>query len=323
MSKKKIYISPSNQNANKYAAGSTNEYVQCERIAGFLSSALIRCGFETKVAQFEQDIAARCVESNEWGADLHIPLHTNAGGGKGIEVYVYNTSTVEKNKEKQLAESICSAIKAISYTGVSRGVKTRALHELVNTPFSVYPEIEFHDNKKYAEWIIASVEQIGETLCKCICSYFGVKYVEKVTFKKGDYVVFTGDKHYKSATATKAYDAKPGTAEITAVKEGAAHPYHLVRDKNGESTVYGWVDANDVKEYVAPAPTYKKGDKITLTKEPLYTSATASKAKTTKTGVFYIYDGVKMNGRYRITSKEKYVGKTPAGLYVTGYVKAK
>lgn len=323
MGKKKIYISPSNQNANKYAAGSTNEYVQCSRIAEFLSSALIRCGFETKIAAFEKDLVARCNESNAWGADLHIPLHTNAGGGKGIEVYVYNNAGADDDKETELAQSICNAIKAISYTGVSRGVKTRGLHELVNTPFSVYPEIEFHDNKKYAEWIIASVEQIGETLCKCICSHFGVKYVEKVTFNKGDYVLFTGDKHYKSATATKAYDAKPGTATITATKEGAAHPYHLVRDKNGKSTVYGWVNACDVEEYVAPAPTYKKGDKIVLTNEPLYSSSTAAKAKSTKTGTYYIYDGIEINGRYRITSNHKYVGKKPLALYVTGYIKAK
>lgn len=38
-------------------------------------------------------------------------------------------------------------------------------------------------------------------------------------------------------------------------------------------------------------------------------------------GMYYIYDGkCCKNGRFRVTTKAEYCGKTPAGKYVTGYV---
>lgn len=67
--------------------------------------------------------------------------------------------------------------------------------------------------------------------------------------------------------------------------------------------------------------TYKKGDAVKLTKAPLYISSTAKKSVGTKTGTYYIYDGIKTNGRYRITNKTKNCGKKPAGLYTTGWIK--
>ncbi|MBP3633620.1 MAG: LysM peptidoglycan-binding domain-containing protein [Oscillospiraceae bacterium] len=33
---------------------------------------------------------------------------------------------------------------------------------------------------------------------------------------------------------------------MTAIAKGAKHPYHLVRQTGGGSTVYGWVDAADI-----------------------------------------------------------------------------
>jgi N-acetylmuramoyl-L-alanine amidase len=88
---KKIYLSPSSQPANLYAAGDTNEQTQCRRIALAAVAALKRCGFEamTNVAE-GKTMYDRVGESNAWGANLHIPLHTNAGGGgtkQGTQIY--------------------------------------------------------------------------------------------------------------------------------------------------------------------------------------------------------------------------------------------
>ena len=63
----------------------------------------------------------------------------------------------------------------------------------------------------------------------------------------------------------------------------------------------------------------KAGDTITLVKGKLYTSSNGSKY-VTRTATFYIYDGVKVNGRYRVTNKANRVGKKPVGLYVSGWV---
>ena len=68
---KKIYLSPSDQTANKYAYGDTNEAVQCRRIADALEKALKRCGFAVKNNKTDS-MQARVRESNDWGADLQI-----------------------------------------------------------------------------------------------------------------------------------------------------------------------------------------------------------------------------------------------------------
>lgn len=65
-------------------------------------------------------------------------------------------------------------------------------------------------------------------------------------YKVGDIVNFVGDTHYKSSNAVNGSACKTGTAKITAIAKGAKHPYHLVRESGGTSTVYGWVNAEDV-----------------------------------------------------------------------------
>ena len=62
-----------------------------------------------------------------------------------------------------------------------------------------------------------------------------------------------------------------------------------------------------------------KGDAITLKKGRLYVSSRGTVA-VTRTGTFYVYDGVCVNGRYRVTNKASRVGKTPVGLHVSGWV---
>lgn len=69
----------------------------------------------------------------------------------------------------------------------------------------------------------------------------------KKEFKKGDIVQFNGTKHYLSANSSLlGTKCKPGKAKITNIKQGKKHPYHLVRVSGGGSTVYGWVNAEDI-----------------------------------------------------------------------------
>lgn len=62
----------------------------------------------------------------------------------------------------------------------------------------------------------------------------------------GDTVQFAGGPHYTSAnTASSSSSPKAGPAKVTAISKGAKHPYHVVHT-NGQSSVYGWVDADRV-----------------------------------------------------------------------------
>ncbi len=66
-------------------------------------------------------------------------------------------------------------------------------------------------------------------------------------------------------------------------------------------------------------PTPKAGDTVKLNKSKLYTSSRGSVA-VTRTGTYYIYDGVAVNGRYRVTNAKVRVGKAPIWANVSGWV---
>lgn len=63
------------------------------------------------------------------------------------------------------------------------------------------------------------------------------------------------------------------------------------------------------------------GTMVSLDNTPIYISATAKNYERKLTGTYYIYDGIEMNGRYRITNSVSNVKKRPVSNYVTGYVK--
>ena len=68
-----------------------------------------------------------------------------------------------------------------------------------------------------------------------------------LAFAVGDVVQFTGNVHYTNANAASGKACKPGKAKVTMISKGAKHPYHLVKESGGGSTVYGWVNAADVQ----------------------------------------------------------------------------
>ncbi|MCM1059672.1 MAG: hypothetical protein NC452_05205 [Eubacterium sp.] len=61
----------------------------------------------------------------------------------------------------------------------------------------------------------------------------------------GDIVNFNGGTHYVSSTATTPTGGNrtAGTAKITNIAKGAAHPYHLIGET---SNVYGWVNESQI-----------------------------------------------------------------------------
>lgn len=185
---KKIFISPSNQNGNKYAYGNTTEDVQCGIIGRHLEAALLRCGFETKFEQYDT-MQNRVKHSNDWGADMHIAVHTNATvkhNAGGTQVYYYAVN----GYGNVACKCVFDELKVIT-PGSNAEVykKYSGLYE-VKAPkaTSVYVEAEFHDVPEYAKWIIEHTLDIAEAICRGVCKYYNVKYVEPVkedTTEKG------------------------------------------------------------------------------------------------------------------------------------------
>lgn len=171
----KIYLSPSAQPANNYAAGDTNEQVQCNRIAEAAKSALERCGFAVRKAPEGQGYKDSVAESNAWGADLHIPIHTNAGGGAGTVVFVHGGTA----KQMQYAKPIYDEVQATSPGTTDYGVRVNSgLYELgYTTATAVYIECEFHDRADLAAWIIEHTTELGEAIARGVCIGAGVPYI--------------------------------------------------------------------------------------------------------------------------------------------------
>lgn len=178
---KKIYLSPSDQDANRYAYGNTYENVQCCRIANALETALKRCGFEVKNNQ-KSSMEGRVEESNRWDADLHVPIHSNAYNGKvgGTRIFSFDTSGAGYKAAKCVYKHLAPLTPGTSDSQSAYP----ALYEIkyAYAP-TVYIETEFHDVPEYAKWIINHVNEIGEAICKGICEYFGVTYKAPATPK--------------------------------------------------------------------------------------------------------------------------------------------
>ncbi len=99
---------------------------------------------------------------------------------------------------------------------------------------------------------------------------------------KGDIVTFTGGGGYKSSTAESAARQKDEVSRcrVTAINTKGTHPYHCISE-DGKG-VYGWVNAESVKEVSTTAQndpkSVSKGDIVTFTGGPVYKSSTAAQA---------------------------------------------
>lgn len=171
---KKVYLSPSDQTNNRYAYGNTTEAVQCGKIAEACRVALVRCGIEVKVGQYDT-MANRCAASNAFGADLHVPIHTNAFNGqvRGTRMFCYSS-----NGEGMKACKSIFAVVAPLTPGTSENIKVNSdLYEVrVPAAPTAYIECEFHDNAESAKWIVEHTSEIGEAIAHGICNYFGITY---------------------------------------------------------------------------------------------------------------------------------------------------
>ena len=177
---KRIYVSPSSQSENLYAAGGTNEKEQCEKIAKACVAFLQKNGFEVKT-RYNSDMYVRVAESNAFNADLHIAIHTNATANHkvtgGTSVLLYSLSGERKKAGRAVFDRLApitpgnSAEKLMAYPG---------FYEIKNTnAIAVYCECEFHDTKEGANFIINNTTAIGEAIAKGVCDYYGVKISEE------------------------------------------------------------------------------------------------------------------------------------------------
>lgn len=172
---KRIYISPSNQNFNIYATGNTNEKEQCHKIAKVCVDFLKRKGFSV-MCTYDDDMYKRVSESNSFGADMHVAIHTNATEKHnvtgGTQILLYSVDGEREKAGRAVFDRLApitpgkSAEKLIAKPGF---YECKAANGL-----TVYVETEFHDTKEGSDFIIKNTTAIGEAIAKGICDYYGV-----------------------------------------------------------------------------------------------------------------------------------------------------
>lgn len=174
----KIYFSPSDQRRNAYAAGDTNEAAQCRAIALACVAAAERCGFQAKTNVTDNGDAAmdrRIAESNAFGADAHVPIHTNAFNATvmGTRMFCYAIP----GKGYDICKAIMARLAPIT-PGASDNITVHRYAEVVRAKApTAYVEVGFHDNATEAAWIVGHTEEIAEAIVMGLCDYFGVAYV--------------------------------------------------------------------------------------------------------------------------------------------------
>ena len=168
----KVYLSPSNQPNNKCVFGHS-EKQHCEQLVQLMLPMLHARGIQFKVRQ-AGGTSDWVRESNAWGADLHLPIHTNAASGtaRGTRFGFYPG-------RKDSADA-CLLFKKnwVKLYPYPDKVKTCTYNfaEAKNPKCpSVYCETVFHDNKADATWFHENMNKIAQNFVESICEVLGVK----------------------------------------------------------------------------------------------------------------------------------------------------
>ena len=168
---KKIYINPGHSDRDPGAVGCETERRLNLAVSRYMNEYLLahfHC--ETRVHS-DDSLSAVCEDANQWGADLFVSNHFNAGGGDGYEALVHNEDRVALGKvfEKHVLELGQN----------SRGVKLRPnlwVLKYTNMP-AVLNESAFVDNQQdIADWNEdQELEVLGIAYAKAAAEFLGLE----------------------------------------------------------------------------------------------------------------------------------------------------
>ena len=171
----KVFISPSDQTANTYAGGGTTEAIQCGKIGIATKAALERCGFEVMLLQYAT-MAEKCAASDAFGAELHMPIHSNGFNKKVTGTRIFYG--VDGSEGHRAAKAILATLGPVTPGSPDMVQAYPALYEIrVPKAPTAYIEADFHDVQAVADWIVDHTQDIAEAICKGVCDYFGVEYI--------------------------------------------------------------------------------------------------------------------------------------------------
>lgn len=215
-----VFLSPSTQQWNQYVNGG-NEEQQMNLIADAMEPYLRSSGITYSRNDPDRDVRGAIADSNSRYYDVHLALHSNAGGGRfagilsGIDIYYSPYSA----QGERLADIIVNNLKNI-YPNPSKvnTLPTTSLGEVTQTrAVAVLCELGYHDNPEDAEWIKSNTQSIARNLVQALCDYFGIPFVEAVPARMGTVTTDGSNLNIRSMPNTNArvIGVIPNRAEVT------------------------------------------------------------------------------------------------------------
>lgn len=216
----RVFLSPSTQQWNRYVNGG-NEEQQMNLIADAMEPYLRSSGITYSRNDPDRDVRGAIADSNSRYYDVHLALHSNAGGGRfagilsGIDIYYSPYSA----QSERLADIIVNNLKNI-YPNPSKvnTLPTTSLGEVTQTrAVAVLCELGYHDNPEDAEWIKSNTQSIARNLVQALCDYFGIPFVEAVPARTGTVTTDGSNLNIRSLPNTNArvVGVIPNRAEVT------------------------------------------------------------------------------------------------------------
>lgn len=300
----KVYLSPSNhgEGQNKCLRSGCYEDKHTRPIAEACAKYLNAAGIETKIGAKSKNMAARCKESDSFGADLYVPIHTNAAGASAR--YLLFMFYQDNETYRKIFNAVAPKLEAIYPGNVAAHFDARPELVEIKTPKAktIYCELGFHTNQTDVDEFIHNPDKVGKALAEGICAYFGISTAEPEEPE-------TPAEKTISQIADEVIAGKWGNGTARKTKlEAAGYDYDAVQ-----------AEVNRKLGATSKPAVLGKGSAVTLKNCPLFASSTAGKSAGKVTGTYYLWDGKILNGRYRITNAKNRVGV--AGQ-VTGWINA-
>ncbi|MGC4116563.1 MAG: N-acetylmuramoyl-L-alanine amidase [Myxococcales bacterium] len=242
----KVFINPSNQTANSVCAGGVESTYAMDN--GNIAAGVLRnSGFEVQVSD---DFNGANAAAASWGAQVFLSVHSNAGGGHGVETlkgwYSDSTNFAGKVQSALLAklpyqsrgvkDGSCGTgrCKVLNYSGQTAALAEVVFHDCcTSSGYTGHPPSE-------ASYLVdpAKRQVIGAALAQGVCDYYnktcgsvqpatgaimGVVYTNgdvnqhvapaTLTVSSGQTTTYDGSKVWR-------FDLPPGSYSVTASAAG-------------------------------------------------------------------------------------------------------
>lgn len=181
--KLKVYLSPSNQHGNfgVKSVGFTNEMDEMNDLSNYIQERLEANGVKVYRNNPAGNINLWNRDSNYYGVDLKIAIHSNASvehDKYGIETWIDTQNSQTVSIANAVQKGLMSIYPYKDLPGADRGVKyaNGALGEAndLYIPFGLLVEVAHHDNEGDAEWIMQNKKLIGYNIADSILKYYQV-----------------------------------------------------------------------------------------------------------------------------------------------------